>query len=328
MPNRGTISRDELVKLPYLDHSVWDDRLVPILPYLNENGEWEHWWPVRDGLVNIKGTPIESDYFAKCPERDTDIYFWFVDFITKRAYFPDVVFFIDCIRNDLHNLGASLGKIDLFFRVRKETGSKVRRYVSTETEYIFTVCRSLYDLLQEVISRLWNRVQLLDKNVKKQKLPQSFRKMVLEDNKLMDPGRIQERYRLTKELADFYSQAGPFFRTLKDFRDGIVHHGKWFELIFVTDRGFAIPQDTQPFSSFGVWRDQDLLPNDLASFRPVLAHIVTSTLNACELFTRTMQGTIQFPPDIAPDHNLYIRGPHNGALIKMKTILEGNPWWG
>jgi hypothetical protein len=332
MPSRQTISLDELAKLPYFDCKDLGGRLVPVFPCLNDDREWEIYVFDQNTIINIKGTPVEVDYFARSADKETDIYIEFLNFITKRAYWSDVVFFIDGIRNDIHNLGASLEKIDLFFKVWKEARLQgmerdVARFVSTELEYVFTVCRSLFDLLQEVISRLWKRVKLNDTSIKKRNLPQSFRKVVLKDGQLIGPDEIKTRYGLPQQLAEFYYKAAPFFIRLRNYRDDILHSGRGFDLIFQTERGFAIKKDLEPFSSFDIWKDEDLLPNNLASLRPLVAYVITETLRTCEEFAAIMEQTIELPPDIAPGYLLFLRGHHIGSLLKMKVILEKERWW-
>ncbi len=70
----------------------------------------------------------------------------------------------------------------------------------------------------------------------------------------------------------------------------------------------------EPFASFGVWNKEHLLPNNLASLRPVLAHVIVQTFSACENFTQVLKKTIKFPPNIVPRFKLYIRGENNGSV--------------
>ena len=326
MPRYKTTNLEELKKVSYLDCSRLEGRLVPLQPCLNDDGEWELWLPGPNGLVNTRAVPVESDYFARAPEKETDVYFDFINVMTKHAYWPDLAFFIDGIRNDIHNLGACLAKVDLFFELSKE-GNPVSRFVATETEYIFTVCRSVFDLLQEVISRLWQRVQLHDQTIDKRNLPKTFRKMVLRDNKLMPSEQIRDKYNIPEQLADFYSETGAFFNSIKDYRDEIIHSGKGFDLIFQTERGFAVRKDVYPFSSFDIWKEQDLLPNNLAPLRPAIAHVIHETLASCERFTDILKRTIQLPPDIAPGFSIFVRGFYTEHLLKLREILENEPWW-
>lgn len=322
----STIDIAELSKIPFIDSKNIGGRGLSTLTFY-DGGQWQMWFPLSSGLTMLKGEPAEADYFAKSPEKDTDIYLDFLNFMTQRACWADVMKTIDGIRCDVHNLGASLGKLDLFYQASRDRRLEVTRFVSTEIEYVFCVCRSLFDLLQEIIAALWKRVKLLDETVKKKQLPNSFRKMVLKDEKLLSVADIEEQWHVSQALAEFYHRHGPFFELLRNYRDAVVHSGRDLRAIFVTERGFAVSADFQPFASFGVWSDQNMLPNRLASLRPVVAYVITETLRACEDFVQSISREIYFPPEIAPGFKLFLRGFHNRHLIEMKSVLSECRWW-
>jgi hypothetical protein len=138
---------------------------------------------------------------------------------------------------------------------------------------------------------------------------------------------IQTRFRVPTELASFYHRHGPFFQVLRKYRNEVVHTGKDFNSIFVTEKGFAVSADVEPFTSFGVWNQEHMLPNRLASLRPVVAHVITQTLRACEDFAQTIQGIIRFPSEIAPGFRLFIRGRQNHQLLAMEDVLANCLWW-
>ena len=248
--------------------------------------------------------------------------------MNQRACWKEVMLPINGIQNDIHNLGSSLGKLNLFYNYSLESKKDVRRFVSTEIEYVFGVCRSIFDLLQEIISKLWLRIELFDNNINKNKLPPSFRRMVLQDDKLMNIDSINNRYNIPIELASFYFQYGSFFQMLRKYRDDVVHNGKDFSSIFITDKGFAINSGTQPFASFGVWNDKHMLPNNLASLRPPIAYVIKKTLTACEDFSKIIQNIIKFPPEIVPGFRLFIRGYHNQQLLEIEDVINQCKWWG
>ena len=325
--NSVSIKISEFEKIPYIDTKNIGERVLTTLSFYDEN-KWHFWLPTHNGLIKMIGEPSESDYFSRVREKETDIYFDFLNFIIQRASWPEVMHYIDGIRNDLHNLGASLGKLSLFHRCKEDTNIEVRRFVSTEIEYIFGVCRSMFDLLQEVIATLWmKRIILVDKNIKKKQLKSSFAKMVLSNNKLMNEGEIEKKFNLPVEMASFYCRHGAFFQVLRQYRDNILHRGTDFNLIFITERGFAVCANEEPFSSFGVWNEKHMLPNRLASLRPVVAYVISKTLEACEDFSCTIQRIIRFPPEISPGFKLLVRGYHNHELLAMKNILANCLWW-
>ena len=148
---------EEIRKLPHVYLDDVQGRIFPLHPLLDESGKWHLWVPQNDKLIDMTAIPVESNYFAKNPEKSEDIIFNFLEFLEKRALWPDIKPWVTAITSDIHNLAASLAKLELFFQTNKSSNMDVRRMVGTELEYIFITCRSLFDLLQMVIKFLWNR---------------------------------------------------------------------------------------------------------------------------------------------------------------------------
>lgn len=328
---RPVMKADEIAKLPHLRVDELQGRCLLLLPFWNGE-EWRMWVPRDDGTI-MPFKPINAihtDYLAAKAAGPEDIFLPFVDFMMQRAAWPDVEHWFRAIRDDLHNLGTTLAKLDFFFAHREEIPG-ISRFVATEVEYIFTVCRSVFDLLQETIARVWERVRFLDPEAEaaKKKLKPTFSKMVLENNQPRTVEQLRTRFGLPPDLAEFYARAAPFFLQLRAHRDGVVHGGATHDFIYDTERGFAVPSDLQPYASWGVWANSDPYnKNGLVSLRPALAHLIYSTFGTCNAFTQVMGRTIRFPPEIAPGLRLFIRGQHNAALLKAGEVLDtGKHWW-
>lgn len=325
------LKKEEAEKLPHLRTDQLQGRCLLLLPLWNGE-EWKMWVAPNGTIIPIKmNDAVHSDYLAEEAARSDDIFLPFIDFMMQRACWPDVEHWFRAIRDDLHNLGTALAKIDFFFAHRGEIEG-VTRFVATEIEYIFTVCRSVFDLLQEAIKRLWwNHTRFVDEDhqAAKRQLKKRFSQMVLKGDKPQTVEEIQERFGLFPELAEFYSGAAPFFLQLRAYRDGVIHGGATHEVIYNTERGFAVPNDLEPFASWGIWENSEPYnKNGLASLRPALAHLIYQTFRTCNAFTEAMERTIRFPPEIAPGLRLYIRGQHNAALLKAGEVLDsGEHWW-
>ncbi len=108
--------------------------------------------------MKIDAVPYEADYFGKKPESDNDAYIEFVNFMYQRWVAKDIARELECMKDDIHDLASCLLKIDLYYKVRNDYS--VSRFVKTEIEYIFTVCRSLYDFLQVIAKKTWSHVKL------------------------------------------------------------------------------------------------------------------------------------------------------------------------
>lgn len=304
------IDPSQLGAVPYLKTDVVGDRIINLLP-LWEGGEWQSWLPSPDGkLIAIKMVDaVHSDYLAQEPARADDLLIPFIEFLWKHASWPDVAGRIHALAEDVHNLAASLAKIDHFFQQREAIGDGVCRFVETEMEYVFVVCRSLFDLLQEIVATLWERVQLLDpdlQNAKKQ-LPKSFRRMVLHDGNLMTPEDIETKHRIPPPLAEFYAETAPFFSELRRHRDRVVHGIGKQQSVFNTERGFGVSPDAEPFASLVDWADADYYNKNVACLRTVLAQAIFGSVYACNAFTTVVASCLRFPPDLAPGYRLFIR---------------------
>ncbi|WP_186233621.1 hypothetical protein [Burkholderia gladioli] len=320
------IPLSELAKIPYLDVPNLAERAIASLNFFAD-GDWHLWLKTEAGLLRIKAWPGEGFYFAAEPQSGRDGYLRFLDFIAQRGNLRGVARPLEGIMDDVFNLGACLKKFDILLDYAEGGRSGASRLVLTELEYLFSLCRSVFDLLQEVIAAQWDSVQLLDAETKKRKLPQSFGDMVLTANQLRPVEEIASKFRIPQSLAEFYGRAGAFFLILRTFRDKYVHGGNSPDLVFVTARGFAVRGAAAPFNSFNVWSQEHRLPNDLCSLRPALAYLVTETLRACEDYATTIQQIIGFPPPICPGLRFFMRSDFVEPLLANERILRECSWW-
>ncbi|NMY39841.1 hypothetical protein HBN76_00855 [Pseudomonas sp. WS 5013] len=318
----------EINKVSYIKMESCDERIIPLQPCYLGNSEWESWVSTEQGLLPLKIVDVvDACYFSKQPAREGDVYIDFINLIMKRAYFKDLAHFEHGIIEDINNLSASITKINLFHEAWRAGNKKVtRRFVTTEIEYILKVCRSIFDLLQEVIMRIWSRFRYIDPNLKTKKLVKSFASMVLKDEKLSTTKQIAEKFLLPKPLAEFYNRNGSFFLWLRSLRDKISHGGNNIELLYIMDDGFAVPTESEPFKGLQVWDDTELKPNNLGSLRSVISYITLNTLGALEDFSLVIQSIMQLPPDIAPDYNIYIRGENLEILLELQKYTNTEAW--
>lgn len=323
------IRLEELGKVHYMNVSALGERSLLLQPFFDGQA-WHLWGPDPEGaLIEIAIVDFTlGQYFAKEPASpDKDVLFQFFEFITKHALFPEVVSFANGIENDVHNLGATLWKLDTWFDLQDQARQGSERLALTEFEYVLVVCRSLLDLLQAIIARLWERVELSDSKMKKNSLPRrSFSDVVLGKNdEPQSPEAVAARYGLPEPFAQFYSQQATFFLRLRSVRDAIVHRGTRSFPILRTERGFAIASGQQPFSDIVAWDETQLAPNKLGSLRFLIAYLIRETLRVCEEFALVMAQTLRLPADIAPGYHVFIRGYHTHPLRRLELICA-NPW--
>jgi hypothetical protein len=205
----------------------------------------------------------------------------------------------------------------------------------TELEYLVTLCRTTFDLLQEMIASVWKtRVQLFDKSSEAHRrahsLPKTFSKMVLhEKGRLRTAAEIEAKFHIPKPMAERYELIAPFFSELRRVRDRIVHSGSSFGMIFDTERGFCVDPKREPFSTFGNWRPEHYYNDNIASVLPWIADTILKTIGACSGLIEAFASVIPLPPPIAPGYMIFVRGYHNDVFAQLLSIDSGGPvWWG
>lgn len=314
-------------QLPYLELEALEGRPIPIHSF-HDGNRWHLWVPSKDGLLQPMRVHdcVEMIYLAQKPARISDAYFDFINFIYKHVDLKQTHSFISALTSDVLNLGASLRKLDLLRALEDFEGKS--RLVTTELEYLLLVCRSMFDLLQEITVRIWDTVQLIDGSIKKERLPGRFRKVVLDNNNIRSPQEIQNRFGITPTLAAWYFECAPFFCKLKGVRDAIVHKPVQDPLIYIEDKGFSIGIDSspKPFRELMQWPEHILENRRIGPLNYLVAYFIHETLAACEKFVFAITRDIRFAPDFAPNFAFFMRSPSTASLLGLHRVLNVDPW--
>ena len=220
-----------------------DGRVLEAMPVW-DGEQWTIWLPIGGGgLRPMHPTAaLQTDYLARMAAHANDVSFPFLEFLWQRASWPDVIQVLKRLRRDVRNFATCLAKFDHYYSTRSVLGSGASTFVETEIEYLFTLSRSIFDLLQEVIVCIGANVELCDPLAggRKVVLPKFFRKVVLKDDAAVPAADIQSRFQLRPGLAESYASIAQFFAQVRRFRDDVVHRGTSVELVFVTERGFCV----------------------------------------------------------------------------------------
>jgi hypothetical protein len=326
----SAIALEQLKKLPYLDVSAVGGRTVKLMP-LWDGTDWHMWFDTPAGL--IKGQIVdttESDYLAVSAASPSDIFIPFIHIMWQQASWSEICPFILAISEDFHNMGTSVAKLKHFHAFRKQSGnSGAHKFALTELEYLVTLCRATFDLMQEMIGSLWKtRVRLFDEQAealrRAHSLPKTFSKVVLhEKERLRNAVEIEAKFGLPKPMAEQYECIGPFFSELRRIRDRIVHGGTGFGMIFETELGFCVDPKAQPFNTFENWRPEHYYNENIASVLPWVADTILKTIDACNSLINVFASVVQLPPPIAPGYAVFVRGYHNEALVEVLAIHSG-----
>jgi hypothetical protein len=303
----------KLDAIPYIDKGQLEGRFISTMHFYHE-GSWELYIDVGDRLMPIKAWPAEAFYFANEREKDTDLYFHFLDFIAQRACFYGTEKPILGLRDDLFNLSASIAKIEHLHATKERIKQGVSRMVATEIEYVYSVCRSMFDLLQEISARLWRTTVLVDEEAeaarrRKKQLPETFSKVLYTgDDQIRTPEEIEERFGIPNLWAEYYVRHATFFTDMRKFRDGVIHNGSQLEYVFDTEHGFLVGKKKRPFSGFDIWSEEEHFDNDTVPLMPALGQVILQTVLACEDFSHMIVNAFEFPPPIVPGMKFFMRG--------------------
>jgi hypothetical protein len=294
------------------------------------------WFDTEIGIIEGKIVEtLESDYAAMSAARDTDLFIPFVHLMWQHASFPEIVGLISAISDDFHNMGTSVAKLKHFWKFQSqiERGGVVT-FASTELEYLVALCCTVFDLLQEIFSRLWaGRVRLADPEAEKfrkaHSLPETFSKMVLEQKERPRTAEeIMNKFGLPKPLAEQYAGAALFFAELRQMRDKVIHSGGSFRGIYETERGFCVSPNDAPFRNYKEWRPEHQYNENISTILPWLADLILRTIQTCNDLVGTFAQNIVLPSAIAPGYLVFVRGPHTDSLASLLSVTSGDEaWW-
>ena len=324
-----TVPASALTQIPWFNPRAADGRSINLMPYW-DGTKW-HVYFFHDG----KAIPLQivdvdaSDYLAAAPQRSTDIRIPFAEIMWQRASFPDTTRFIRGILADFANFSASVSKLKFLHSKRTDIPNLIASYVKTELEYLLSLSRGVFDLLQELLSLLWtSHVMLLDpekEKIRKQRgMPISFADMVLkgQPSVFISAEEISKKWALPEVLAVAYTQAAPFFKELRDWRDHILHGGSDIGLIFVDDEGFKVTTTNRVFSWVDCWSTDEITATGLASLDPWLAQIILGSMDICSRLAYIFAQVIQLPEPIAPGLMVFSRNPTDDALHELKRVFD------
>jgi hypothetical protein len=255
-------------------------------------------------------------------ERNTDICLSFFNLIAQRLSCYPLGKQLFALQVDVCNLAASLAKIRHLHRSRKEIEHGVSRMVATEIEYLHSVCRSIFDLWQEVLATVWDGIQLLDANTKKRQLKHSYGEMLLSSRRPRTAQELTDRFGIPLPFSECYARSTAFFTDLRKFRDWVVHRGGEPPPIFDGDDGFRVSAVRVPFQGLDIWRPEERHPNGLVPLLPALHYAIYRTLATCDEFGQTIESIFQLPPPIVPNFSLQLRGYFDDVLVRALEDID------
>ena len=328
-----TLQLIRLQDIPYLDLAHLAGRQVVLLPFW-DGSRWHAWVPVEGGYWDMK--PVDaahSDYVAERAAREDDLFVPFIDLMWQRASWPDVAPRISAISDDFHNLFASVAKLQLFQRLAGELSTYDHEaFARTELEYMFTVGRSIFDLVQEIIRTIWQDTKLSnpedERRRRSRKLPERFSRVVLNRGATTSQEELVDTYALPPALCQAYLRQVPFFVQLRRIRERTVHGFGGVPRIALTERGLAISAADKLFDGLITWTDEHHFNDRLVSLLPIVAKLVIGTVGACSDLVQAFARQIVLPPELAPGKHIFVRSPHSFVVVPLLAAVRNDiAWW-
>lgn len=313
-----SVDKNELRKVPYIDHIPVDGRTVFLQPYLDkEDNTFKMFVPKGNKLTWVFAEPVEACYYAeKIVDKSKDIYIELVDVVARHYSFASAIRTLLTIIRDIENCSVVVEKYFVFLDRYKDTKDVLTyNLITTDLEYFFSNVRSFYDLVQKLIQNLWKRAS--NKN-----LPNSFHDMVKQE-----PESLRRKYDLPEPLIRNYIETKDFFVKCRKIRDAIHHRGLNIQIVFCTEDGFAF-QKNNPLipssitSEFDIWPEDKTKRNGLVSVLALISYINKRLLGDTEKFSQALIRSIQPYPPISETHKVFLRGPYTHHLLKAEEYLE------
>jgi hypothetical protein len=153
-----------------------------------------------------------------------------------------------------------------------------------------------------------------------------FSDIVVKNDEIVEPSDLVSRYRMPEPLAHWYHAEAPFFRELRDLRNGIAHHGRRLPSIYETEWGFAVSPSEAPWSKFKLWLPEQLYQGRLGSVRALFISFIVHSLDALTRFVTTIRPLLELPPALGDDRQrVFLRSPFGHQLVGLGSMLD-QPW--
>jgi hypothetical protein len=316
MAHIPTVSREELLKIPYVVNSPTDRRTVFLNPFFDaEQEKWELPFPQEHKIIFLKAEPIQMCYYSDKKLGDSDLFLKLIDYTARYFSFNPALYSLLGIIKDIFNCGVVVERYFLYLDMfRKNKNTSIMNFVSADLEFLFSNIRSAYDSLQYLISAVWYIE-------KKKKLPKNFSNAIK-----CDASALTRKYDLPRSIISCYQSSKDFFEKCKKIRDGIHHLSMNTQIVYCLEDGFALQKDNllnDPIAKyFDIWSPDKTKKNGLVSILALYAHLTRSFIDSTESFSESLKESISKVPIISPNYKLFLRGPYLRHLVDSGKYLK------
>jgi hypothetical protein len=259
---------------------------------------------------------------------ERDLFLPLSTLVVQQLSFAPVQRWLEPLETDYHRSAAILQKFHIISQLRGSPGLKASLLALSELEYLLFLLRSQYDVLQRLLKEVAALVRDLTTGSKAiQDLPETFRGVVLEEEKPRSVDAIVSAYHMPRPLAEWYAAQTPSFAQLRYLRDGITHRGQDLPSVFPAPDGLAVDVREPPWAKTPVWEDAASKRGHLGSLRRLFSRFILTTHQACTRFAELMPTILRLPEPVHPDLRVYLRSPFGHWLVALPGI-DAAPWEG
>jgi len=322
----------ELDRLPYVDFVPTDGRRVLIqVPYFDPAGsEWHLYFRPQKGMIGriAGGEPVYGSYFAREPQDvNRDLELPISTLVTQRLSFGGLPKRLGLLEHDVHNCAAILEKYEMISAMGAERGTS-QVLVATEIEYLLTLVRAMFDLLNLIVAEAAQLFVNKTNNQKivKNSLPDSFARVALNGEELRTGDEIVAKYKLPAPVANWYVIEAPTFRLLRATRDHVIHHGQKLPTVFdLPGYGLAVEKDTEPWSQLDIWKGVETVNQRLVPLRLVFLSVVGHAVGASSRLADALTSSADLPTPLGSGIRVFLRSAVSRRLVAIPTLVD-RPW--
>ncbi|MCA1337408.1 hypothetical protein [Pseudooceanicola marinus] len=323
---------EDIVETLGVDREALKQRQLPLGAFWHQ-GSWKIWVPHEVGkyMLLAGGEPVHFTYLSDAgAASEEDLHFQLLEFAYQKFTRPRTWSFVTSIQDDIHLLAVQASKLSYFASKQAEIDSSLlASYARSEIEGLLVTARSAIDLTYEAFCSFWTQeVTLLDEAMQSRKLQNKLPKKIskflrLDAQEAPHIDGICEKYVLAPRAVAAILARRPFLLELRTARDRIVHGRGDPDLIFATERGFAVPAHAKLCATFN-WRPFQRYNEHLFSLKPWVGYVVHETIATCTDILMACGAGIELGPNLFPNHNVFVRDPANPALDDLLQSVSAD----
>ena len=313
-----TISSDILRQITFIDNLPSEGKAVFLVPhYDNTDNTFKLYLEGENReLTFVYAEPVDACYWSTKlinPKKDMKIKIF--ETLAQYHAYPSVISKLAYLIEDLNNCCSIFEKYFMFVNVSQSEPDNFNSSIFlSDYESHYGNIRSIYDILQWIISDLW-KIYFPKRNQLKTK----FSDMVKQEAK-----DLELTYNMEQDLLNFYAKTSPFFKIIKDIRDNVFHSGRTVT-IYRSPQGFSISKNgriAREYDAFSIWPPEKERQNGIVSLLALLAFNNTQLMNHLDFLDETILNVFPKSAPLSCTAGLFYRNPRLYHLLNLEYYLK------